>query len=388
MSAVVTRQPRELAFDRTLVCALIGLAALGAIMVGSASISIADRPPTNDPYFYLMRHLGALAIGGCGMLVAMTIPTQLWYRASWLLLVAAVGLLIVVLVPSFGHPVNGARRWIDVGPVTLQASEPARLCLLLYVAGYAVRRADELAASLKGLAKPMLVVGGAVALLMLEPDFGASVVLIATSLGVLFVGGARLRDFTLAVVVGGTALAVLAFSSKYRLDRLLKFLDPWADPYAGGFQLTQSLIAIGRGEWTGVGLGESVQKLFYLPEAHTDFVFAVLVEELGFVGASIVVALFGVVVYRAVLLGREAQRQGMPFQALVATGIGLMLGFEAFINIGVNSGLLPTKGLPLPLVSYGRSSTVVTLLALGVLFRIYREVHGGQKRLVQRGYVR
>jgi cell division protein FtsW len=165
-------------------------------------------------------------------------------------------------------------------------------------------------------------------------------------------------------------------------------LDPWADPFAGGFQLTQSLIAIGRGEWTGVGLGESVQKLFYLPEAHTDFVFAVLVEELGFVGATIVVALFSVIVYRALQLGREAMRSGMPFQALVATGIGLMLGFEAFINIGVNAGLLPTKGLPLPLVSYGRSSTVVTLLALGLLLRIYREVHGGQKRLVQRGYVR
>ncbi len=177
-------------------------------MVGSASISIADRPPIDDPYFYLMRHLGALAIGGCGMLVAMAIPTELWYRASWLMLVAAFGLLIVVLVPSLGHAVNGARRWLDVGPVTLQASEPARLCLLLYLAGYAVRRTDELAASLMGLTKPMLVVGVAAGFLLLEPDFGASVVLIATSLGVLFVGGARLRDFALAVVVGGTVLAV------------------------------------------------------------------------------------------------------------------------------------------------------------------------------------
>jgi cell division protein FtsW len=375
MSAAVAKEPRALAFDPALVCALIALAALGAIMVGSASISIADRPPIDDPYFYLARHLGALAIGSLGLLVAIAIPTELWYRASWLMLVAAFGLLIVVLMPTLGHAVNGARRWLDVGPVTLQASEPARLCLLLYLAGYAVRRGDELAASLKGLAKPM-------------PDFGASVVLIATSLGVLFVGGARVRDFLLAVVVGSAALAVLAFSSAYRLERLTKFLDPWADPYAGGFQLTQSLIAIGRGEWTGVGLGESVQKLFYLPEAHTDFVFAVLVEELGFVGATIVVVLFCVIVYRAVLLGREAMRSGMPFQALVATGIGLMLGFEAFINIGVNAGLLPTKGLPLPLVSYGRSSTVVTLLAVGLLLRIHREVHGGQKRLLQRGYVR
>jgi cell division protein FtsW len=388
MSAVTAKEERGLAFDPALVCALVALAAIGAIMVGSASISIADRPPTDDPYFYLTRHLGALAIGGCGLLFATLIPTELWRRAGWLMLVVAFGLLIAVLVPSIGNTVNGASRWIDVGPITLQASEPARLCLLFYLAGYAVRRGDELAASLKGLVKPMLVVGAAAGLLLLEPDFGASVVLIATSLGVLFVGGARVRDFMLGVVVGGAVLAVLAFSSAYRLERLTKFLDPWADPYAGGFQLTQSLIAIGRGEWTGVGLGESVQKLFYLPEAHTDFVFAVLVEELGFVGASIVIALFGVIVYRAVLLGREAMRGGMPFQALVATGIGLMLGFEAFINIGVNAGLLPTKGLPLPLVSYGRSSTVVTLIALGVLFRIHREVHGGQKRLVQRGYVR
>jgi cell division protein FtsW len=388
MNAAVAKEVRTLAFDPALVCALVALVAIGAIMVGSASISIADRPPIDDPYFYLMRHLGALAIGTAGMLVAMTIPTELWYRASVVVVAIAFALLIVVLVPSIGHAVNGARRWIDVGPVTLQASEPARLCLLLYLAGYSVRRSADLVASRKGVVRPMVVIGAACALLLLEPDFGASVVLLVTSLGVLFVAGARLRDFMLALFVVIVSLVVLAVTSPYRLYRLLRFLDPWADPYGGGFQLTQSLIAIGRGEWTGVGLGESVQKLFYLPEAHTDFVFAVLVEELGFVGATIVIALFGVIVYRAVMLGREAMRSGMPFQALIATGIGLMLGFEAFINIGVNAGLLPTKGLPLPLVSYGRSSTVVTMLALGLLLRIHREVHGGQKRFVQRGYVR
>ena len=387
MTALPAREARTPAFDPLLVCALIALIAVGAIMVGSASVSLADRQ-TGEPLYYLMRHVGALAVGGCGLLVAIALPTELWYRLNWLLLVAALALLVVVLVPALGHTVNGARRWLLVGPVTLQASEPARLCMLLYIAGYAVRRADDLAGSLMGLVKPMLLVGAAAALLLLEPDFGASVVLIATSLGVLFVGGARVRDFLLGVVVGGSALAVLALTSTYRFERLTKFLDPWADPFAGGFQLTQSLIAIGRGQWTGVGLGESVQKLAYLPEAHTDFVFAVLVEELGFVGASIVIGLFAVIVYRAVMLGREAMRAGMPFQALVATGIGLMLGFEAFINIGVNAGLLPTKGLPLPLVSYGRASTVVTLIALGLLLRIHHEVHGKQKRFVQRGYVR
>jgi cell division protein FtsW len=380
-------QPRSPAFDPVLVAALIGLLAIGTIMVGSASISLADEQ-TGEPLLYLFRHLGALTIGVLGMLVAASLPTELWHRLSWLLLVAAFALLAVVLIPSLGHSVNGSRRWLLVGPVTLQASEPARLCLLLYLSSYAVRRAQELGTSLNGLVKPLLVIGAASVLLLAEPDFGSAVVLGATALGVLFVAGARMRDFLLAVAVGVVLLAVLAASSQYRLARLMVFRDPWADPFAGGFQLTQSLIAIGRGDLGGVGLGESVQKLFYLPEAHTDFVFAVLTEELGFVGASIVIALFGIVVYRAIALGREALQSGMHFQGLVAIGVGLMLGFEAFINIGVNTGLLPTKGLPLPLVSYGRSSTVVTLIALGLLLRIHRELYGNQKRLVQRGYVR
>jgi cell division protein FtsW len=385
MNAVA--KPRSPAFDPMLVASLVALLVIGAIMVGSASISIADRQ-TGEPLFYLMRHVAAIGIGLLGLALAMSVPTELWYRMNWLLLVVAFGLLAIVLIPALGHAVNGSRRWLLVGPVTLQASEPARLCLLLYISSYAVRRAQELGASLNGLVRPLLVIGGASVLLLAEPDFGSAVVLGATTLGVLFVAGARLRDFLLAVAVGVVLLAILALSSQYRLARLMVFRDPWADPFAGGFQLTQSLIAIGRGDIGGVGLGESVQKLFYLPEAHTDFVFAVLVEELGFAGASIVIALFCIVVYRAVMLGREALQSGMHFQGLVAIGIGLMLGFEAFINIGVNLGLLPTKGLPLPLVSYGRSSTVVTLIALGFLMRIHRELYGNQKRLVQRGYVR
>jgi cell division protein FtsW len=380
-------KPQSAAFDGLLLAALIGLVAIGTIMVGSASISIADEQ-TGQPLFYFVRHLGALGIGVAGMLVAASVPTELWYRLNWLLLVAAFGLLAVVLVPSIGHAVNGSRRWLLFGPVTLQASEPARLCLLLYLSSYAVRRAQELGTSLNGLVKPLLVIGAACALLLAEPDFGSAVVLGATAFAVLFVAGARLRDFLLALAVGLVLAAILALTSQYRLARLMVFRDPWADPFDGGFQLTQSLIAIGRGDLGGVGLGESVQKLFYLPEAHTDFVFAVLVEELGFVGASIVIALFGIVVYRAIVLGREALQSGMHFQGLVAIGIGAMLGLEAFINIGVNTGLLPTKGLPLPLVSYGRASTVVTLIALGLVLRIHRELYGSQKRLVQRGYVR
>jgi cell division protein FtsW len=382
MSAVA--RPNAVALDAPLVCAVVALMALGTIMVTSASVSIVDQ----QPLFFLLRHLGALCVGLAGLAVVVSVPTDFWYRVNWLLLAFGFGLLVLVLVPSVGHVVNGSRRWLALGPITVQASEPARLCLLLYVAGYAVRRSSELAASLNGLVRPLFVVAVAATLLLAEPDFGATVVLGATAFTVLFIGGARLRDLLLAAAVGGTLLTLLAFSADYRVVRLMSFRDPWADPFATGFQLTQALMAIGRGEWGGVGLGESVQKLFYLPEAHTDFVFAVLVEELGFAGATLVIALFGIVVYRAIALGRAAMASGMHFQGLVATGIGVMLGFEAFVNMGVNSGLLPTKGLPLPLVSYGRASTVTTLVALGFLLRIHHELYGAQKRLVQRGYVR
>jgi cell division protein FtsW len=377
-------KPNQVAFDGALICAVVGLIAIGTIMVTSASVSIVE----GEPLHYLVRHLGALSVGLVGLAFVAVVPTELWYRLNWLLVVLGLGSLVLVLLPVFGVAENGSRRWLLLGPITVQASEPARLFLLLYLAGYAVRRSTQLGESLNGLVKPLAVVGVAAVLLLLEPDFGATVVLGATALTVLFVGGARLRDLMLAMLVGGGVLTALAFSADYRVVRLMSFRDPWADPLHTGFQLTQALMAIGRGTWGGVGLGESVQKLFYLPEAHTDFVFAVLVEELGFAGATLVIALFGIVVYRAITLGREAIESGMYFQGLVATGIGVMLGFEAFINIGVNVGALPTKGLPLPLISYGRNSTVVTLVALGFLLRIHHELYGGQKRLVQRGYVR
>jgi len=382
MSAVA--KPSTVAFDAPLICAVVGLVAVGTIMVTSASVSIV----AGEPLYYLVRHVGALIVGLVGLALVVSLPTDLWYRTSFLLLLMGLAALVLVLVPAFGHSVNGSRRWLILGPITVQASEPARLCLLIYLASSAVRRSSELGASLNGLVRPLFVIGAAAVLLLAEPDFGATVVLGAMSLAVLFVGGARLRDLFLATVVGGALLTALAFSADYRVVRLMSFRDPWADAYDTGFQLTQALMAIGRGEWGGVGLGESVQKLFYLPEAHTDFVFAVLVEELGFAGGTLVIVLYGIVVYRALTLGREAMQSGMHFQGLVATGIGVMLGFEALVNMGVNSGLLPTKGLPLPLISYGRASTVVTLVALGFLLRIHQELYGGQKRLVQRGYVR
>src|SRR5690606_3474572 len=293
-----------------------------------------------------------------------------------------------VLIPGFGRDVNGSTRWLLLGPASVQASEPARLLLLLYLASYAVRRSAALASSFKAFAQPMAVIALASVLLLLEPDFGATAVLFATSLGVLFVGGARIRDFLLALVAGGVAFRVLVSLSPERMERITVFLDPFKYYREGGYQLAQSLMAIGSGEWFGVGLGESLHKLFYLPEAHTDFIFAVLAEELGFFGATLLVALFAALLYRAFALGQQAIREGMPFQGLVAIGIGLMLGLGVLINIGVNTGVLPTKGLALPLVSYGRSNTVATLFAIGLLARIHHELNGGQKRLVQGGRVR
>lgn len=365
--------------DPALAGATLGLVALGVVMVGSASVALADRV-AGEPLYYLLQHIGALGAGLLCLLLAMAIPTDVWHRASALLLLLGIVLLALVLLPQFGDTVNGSRRWLDLGPLRVQASEPARLCVLVYLASYAVRHHADLTTSLKGFLRPMVIVAAACLLLLAEPDFGAAVVVVATSLGVLFVAGARLRHFGLTAAVAGGALGALALSSAYRVERLTAFLDPWGDPYASGFQLTNSLIAIGRGDWLGVGLGASVQKLFYLPEAHTDFVFAVVAEELGFAGSTGVIALFAVLVYRALVLGQRALDAGRQFQGLLCFGIGLMLGLEAFINIGVNTGLLPTKGLTLPLISYGRSSAVVTLAALGLLLRVAWELGAEQQR--------
>ncbi|MBN1237983.1 MAG: putative lipid II flippase FtsW [Gammaproteobacteria bacterium] len=364
---------RHVAIDPLLVGAALALAVLGTIMVGSASISLADNS-TGSPFYYLTRHLGALAIGGIGFTIAARTPMRLWYQLHWLFLLGGLALLAVVLVPSVNHTVNGSSRWLALGPVTLQPSEPARLALLFYISSYCVRHHGELTSSFTAFLKPLAVVALAGVLLLAEPDFGAVVVLTGTALGVLFVAGARLRDVLLAVGSAGAVLGALAYSAEYRIERLTAFLDPWADPFASGFQLTQSLIAIGRGDWLGVGLGQSVQKLFYLPEAHTDFVFAVLAEELGILGSTTVIALFALLVWRAIAMGQRAIAAGLPFQGLVATAIGLTIGVQAFINIGVNTGLLPTKGLTLPLLSYGRSSTVMTLIALGLLVRVGLEL--------------
>ncbi len=360
-------------WDATLLAAAGTLLGLGLVMVTSASMSSAARA-LDDPLHYLWRQ-GAFAVCGVGLLVLATrVPVELWRRAGPTLLLAAVIGLLLVLVPGIGKEVNGSLRWIRVGPINVQPSEPAKLFVAVYLAGYLVRRAGEVRTQVAGFFKPMAVLSLIGVLMLLEPDYGATVVLFATALGMLFLGGVPFWSFMGWMLAIGAIMSVVVVAAPYRVERLLSFLNPWADPFGSGFQLSQALIAIGRGEWFGVGLGSSVQKLFYLPEAHTDFLFAVLAEELGLVGAMTVIALFACLVWRAIAIGARAERRDRPFAAYLAYGIGLLIGLQAFVNIGVNVGLLPTKGLTLPLMSYGGSSLLVSCLAVGMLVRIDHEL--------------
>ena len=358
--------------DRTLVLLALALLTCGIAILASASIGIAEAE-VGRPFFYVFRQLQAIAIGLAAATVLALCPTSAWQRLGLLLLAFAVALLVLVLVPGVGNEVKGATRWVSIAGITVQVSEPARVALILYLAGYAVRQQEALQTSFSGLTRPVLVLGLASCLLLLEPDFGAAAVLVATGFVLLFTAGARLRDFAVWGTAGIAAFAVLAIVSPYRLKRLLAFLNPWADPTGSGYQPIASRLAIGRGEWSGVGLGDSVQKLFYLPEAHTDFVFAVFAEEFGLIGSTLLIGLVLAFVWRIVAIARRAAERGLWFQAYVAIGVAAWLGMQSFINIGVNTGVLPTKGLTLPLVSYGRSSMIVVLAAIGLVLRIHHE---------------
>jgi cell division protein FtsW len=351
---------------------VLAILLLGLVMVTSASISIASKE-TGDVFFYLERQLMLSIIGCTAAAFVFCLPTRLLERISTPLLIAAGALLLIVLVPGLGHVVNGSRRWIHLLGFNFQVSELTRVFVLIYIASYAVRRSEELRGTFMGLFKPLGLLMLAGTLLLAEPDFGAATVLFATGFGLLFIAGARLRYTIGMMLIAGAGFVALAVTSPYRLRRIMAFLDPWADYERSGFQLAQSLIAIGRGEWFGVGLGGSVQKLFYLPEAHTDFLFAVLAEELGLAGVVLTLALFIALVWRSFYIARLAQSVGLQFAAYLAVGFGLWLGLQAFINIGVNMGVLPTKGLTLPLMSYGRSSLIVTLAWVGLLLRVYHE---------------
>jgi len=374
------RQQR-LAIDPVIVMTVFALLLVGLVMVTSASLNIAERQ-TGDAFFYFERQLFSVLLGctfGAAMLI---VPIATWKRMAPWLLVVSFALLLLVIVPVIGHEVNGSRRWIRLGPLNFQPSEIARWLLVTYIAIFAVRHQTELRSSAQGFFKPLAVLLAAAVLLLIEPDFGAAVVLCATGTAVLFVAGARFRDFLVVCGVGLLAVAALALASPYRVLRITAFLNPWEDPFKTGFQLTQSLIAIGRGEWFGVGLGSSIQKLYYLPEAHTDFVFAVFSEEFGLLGVTLVVAAFLVIVLRSLRLSRIAADAGMPLHACIAAGFGVWIGLQAFLNIGVNMGLLPTKGLTLPLLSYGRSSMLVTLAWVGMLLRVHHEVVASGKSAI------
>lgn len=367
------RLKTELQIDSILLTIVLTLLLGGFVILASASISISDNAAGN-PFFYVQRQLIAAVIGAVAGGVCLFIPMRVWQNLGPLMLFAGMALLIVVLVPGIGYEVNGSTRWVRIGIMNLQVSEPARLFFLMYLAGYLVRRNKALREEFMGFLRPMVVLTIACVLLLKEPDFGAAIVLLATALTMLFVAGARIRDFVVFFSTAVLAMAALAITSPYRMKRLTGFLDPWSDPFDSGFQLTQSLIAIGRGEWFGVGLGDSVQKLFYLPEAHTDFVFAVFAEEFGLLGSLILIALFLALLWRIFKLGIRAADSERFFEAYMAIGLGTWLGLQAFINVGVNMGLLPTKGLTLPLISYGRSSLIVTMICIGLLLRIHHEL--------------
>jgi cell division protein FtsW len=363
---------RQLHIDFVALSLILAIVLLGLVMVTSASISIASKESGNA-FSYLERQLVLCLVGFVLATAVFCVRTEYLEKAAWPLLIGAVLLLFVVLIPGLGHVVNGSRRWLRVVGFNFQVSELARVLTLIFIASYAVRREEELRSSALGLIKPIALLAFVAMLLLAEPDFGAAVVLFVTGFGILFIGGARLRYVLIGGAAAVGAMALLVVAAPYRMERVLSFLNPWKDPYNSGFQLTQSLIAIGRGEWFGVGLGESVQKLFYLPEAHTDFLFAVLAEELGLVGVGVTLFLFIALVWRSFWIAQLAARANLKFQSYLAAGFGLWLGAQAMINIGVNMGVLPTKGLTLPLMSYGRSSMIVTLAWLGLLLRVYHE---------------
>ena len=368
-SGASRRRRSQAKLDYGLLAVALGLLAAGFVMVSSASMSIGDTC-CQDPFFYVTRHALALGLALVGGLVAFAVPTAWWQRSGVWLFLAGMAVLVLVLVPGVGREVNGANRWIPLGPLNLQPSEFMKLLAVLYVSGYLVRHAEAVTNRLSGFIRPMLLVGLAAALILKQPDFGTTAVMLATVMGLLFLGGVSVMPFAVLFASVLSGLVVLVLTSEYRMRRVLSFLEPFDDPFNSGYQLSQALIAFGRGEWLGVGLGNGIQKQFFLPEAHTDFIASVIGEELGLAGMLVLIGAFAYVTWRAFRIGERADASGASFAAYTAQGIGLWLGLQAFVNIGVNVGMLPTKGLTLPFISYGSNSLIVACLAIGILLRI------------------
>lgn len=358
--------------DRWLIGAVIGLVTIGLMMVASSSVMVSTKL-YHQPFHFLFRQACYLLVGFIVSIAVMRTDTTFWEKISVPMLLVCFLLLLLVLIPGIGRVVNGSRRWLALGPIGIQVSELAKLTMIFYMSGYLVRQKKRSSEGIIDFVKPMIILAIFSTLLLSEPDFGATVVIASTVMAMLFLTGVKIRYYLGLMLIVGASLAALAVSSPYRVARLTAFMDPWADQFNSGYQLTQSLIAFGRGGWMGVGLGDSIQKLFYLPEAHTDFLFAVLAEEFGLIGIFLVLGLYTIVVVRGMLIGYTAFKQDRLFASYTAYGLTFWLGFQAAVNMGVNSGLLPTKGLTLPLLSYGGASVVINCIVIALLLRIDHE---------------
>lgn len=355
--------------DRSLIAAAALLLSVGMVMVASSSMDFAFAT-YGDPWFFVKKQCLFLCVGILGGAIIASVPTDIWQKYAGVLLLVGLVLLLAVLVPGIGKVVNGSRRWLDLGPVGIQASELAKFCFIIYFASYLARKNEEVKARWAGFFKMVMVLGLAAILLLAEPDFGSAVVLSMTLSCMMFVAGIPVFRFAIIALFGLASMFSLAYLSPYRWERIVAFMDPWSRQFDSGYQLVQSLIAFGRGEWFGAGLGNSLQKLFFLPEAHTDFIFAIYAEEFGFVGAILLVVLYGFFVWRMIALARIALSRQKLFSGFLVFGIAGMFAMQAFINMGVASGLLPTKGLTLPLISYGGSSLLICCLLIALVFRV------------------
>ncbi|MFY8273939.1 putative lipid II flippase FtsW [Pseudoalteromonas sp. SSDWG2] len=368
-------------YDAPLLYSLICLIGVGFIMVTSASMPEAERLFDN-PYHIMYRQAAFIMLGAFLFMIATSVKMQWWKVANPYLLLMGIGLLLAVLV--VGNEINGSKRWIPFGPINIQASEVAKLFFFSYLAGYLVRKRDEVQKNLKGFVKPLGVLGAYAFLILLQPDLGTVVVMFVTTVGLLFLAGARLLQFFALILLGFALVISLIVLEPYRMARVVGFLDPWDDPFGKGYQLVQSLMAYGQGGWFGQGLGNSVQKLQYMPHAHNDFIFAVVAEELGFVGVFTVLMLLGTLVFRALLIGQRALKADLQFEGYFALGIGIWFAFQSMVNVGASAGILPTKGLTLPFISYGGSSLLVMAIAAGVLMRIDFETKMATKQATSR----
>jgi cell division protein FtsW len=365
---------RRFHFDPLLLVACSSLLVIGYVMVASASLHLGVKI-TDSTLHYPIRQLMHIGLGmvlGAGVAV---VPIRKWEQwGPWLFIVGLL-LLVIVLIPGLGIKVNGSVRWLSLGGLRIQVSEVVKFFAVIYMAGYVTRHQQSVQESAYGIVKPLLLFSLACVLLLLEPDFGSAVVILIIAMGIMFLGGARLSQFAILLALVAVLAMLLVYFSPYRLVRVTSFMNPWKDPLNTGFQLVNALISFGRGEWLGVGLGSGIQKLFYLPEAHTDFLFSVIGEELGLLGVVTVIGLFALLIWRTFQLAVLAEKLGQKFSAFIAYGLGIWFGFQSFVNMGVNMGILPTKGLTLPLMSYGGGSMMVMCCAVALLFRVYSEIH-------------